>query len=147
MSRMPEKPGVASFKAERTGERNLDHVERVPRQRMVDFTLSDVCHASRTVRLMLKVPVNARSRIEVSRVPILRAIQHASSQSFGATPLQPPTIGRQIECRPAIQMIEICANESGLLQSNALLGYEVRDATRWINAVVRAVRGARLLRR
>ena len=39
-------------------------------------------------------------------------------------------------------MIEVCANESGLLHSHAILAYQIRDATRGIDDVVWAVRNA-----
>src|SRR5882672_6678390 len=145
MLRSPVKMRVAGFHAEAAGERDLRHAERAMHQRVVDLRLPEIHHPPGALRLMLE---NAWRTLvlrscELS-APHRYTIDHAPCQRFEAARFRALVAGRRIEGRRCVEVIQVGADEGGFLETDAVVTHEVGDAARRIDAVIRAVRNARL---
>src|SRR5438309_10673045 len=145
MPRPPVKMRIAGFHPEAAGKRDLRHVERAAHQRMVDLRLPQLGHSPGALRLVLEDAGRAlvlRSR-ELS-APDGETVQHASRQRFETPRIPALFTGRRIEGRSPIEMVEVRADHGGFFQPDAVVTHEIGNAARWIDAVVRTVRDARL---
>src|SRR5512147_960987 len=139
----PAKTRIARFEAKGACERDLDHIERPAHERVLDFALPGVRHASGAIRLVLNDPRRALVRgPQYLAAPDGKAVQHASRQCFEAACLPRSITARRIERRLAIQMVEVGANESGFLHADAVVTHQIGDAAGRIDAVVGTVRSA-----
>jgi len=75
---------------------------------------------------------------------VLDTFRELERQGFEATRFQGLVAILQMKGRMALQVIEVGADESGFLHANAIVPHEIGDAAGWIDAVIGAVRNARL---
>src|SRR5712691_6563045 len=143
--RPPVQIGVAGLEHESAGERDLRQIEFASHHRMLDLRLPEVGHASATVRF---VPDDRRRALMLrSRdfaPPNRDPVQHTCRQGAETARLPYKVSPRQIKGWMAIKVIEIGTDDGGFLQSDAVVTDQIGDSARWIDAVVRAMREARL---
>ena len=119
------KLGVAYLQSQGAGERYLDQIEPAAHHEVIDLGLPEIGHSPGAIAFV----TDNRGRLLVFGphdfpAPDREAIQQAARQSTEAARLPFRVSSRQIEYRPAIEVIKVTADYRGFLHSDAIVAHE-----------------------
>src|SRR6185436_8554040 len=112
---------------------------------MTDLALPEVRHPARALRLVTDDAGRALAfRPGELPVPYRETVDHAARQPFEPARLPALLAGRQSVYGLAVEPIEVITDQRGFFQADAIVAHEVRHPPGRVDAVVRALRRARL---